>query len=450
MPAESDRRQYEFSGFRLDVVSRELFGPDGAAMPLTSKALDVLTYLVERSDRMVGKDELLTAVWAGRVVEENNLTQAISTLRKAFGVGAGEHLFIVTIPGRGYRFVAQSTATPFIERRHAANGVASPEAAARLYLAGRDLVDAPSMSRCRRAIGVFRQVLDIDPLHARAWCGQAIAWRELTITGDMDPKEAFSLAKAAVQHAFALDSELPEAHAAHGFNLFWSDWDWHGAELACQRSISIDPRIPDGHFTYAHLLNNVGRFDEALARARTARELNPLAPLNNTLEGAFLAIAGRTGAAEARIRQALEIAPDFWIALLVRAAMMMERGDPAAAIAVLEHAAKLSGRSSNVLARLAAAFVATGSRADAEQLREELRTLSERTYVPGTSRAGISNALGDHDEALDLLELAFEQRDVRMTFINFDARWDNLRTQPRFEALMKRLNFAGGAARGNL
>lgn len=449
MPAGTDRHQYKFSGFRLDPVSRVLFGPDGAALPLTSKALDVLVYLVERSPRMVAKDELLTAVWPRRIVEQNNLAQAISALRKAFCLGAAdEHCFIVTVPGRGYRFVAPTSAAPFPEQRQPADGVASPGAADRLYLAGRDLVAAPNLSRCERAIDMFRQALEINPRHARAWSGQAIAWRELTMTADMDPKQAFPLAKAAVQHALALDPDLPEAHAARGCNLCWADWDWRGAELAFRHAISLDQRAADGHSGYAQLLNNMGRFDEALAHARTARELNPLAPLINTLEGAFLAIAGRTEEAEARIAQALEIAPGFWLGSLVRAGMMMERGAPAAAVAIVEHAAKLSGRSSNVVAVLASTLVATGNRAGAEMLREELRALSQTTYVPGTSRAAISNTLGDHAEALDLLELAFEQRDVRMTFIMFDARWNNLRTRPRFKALMRRMRYAPSAARG--
>ncbi|MBS0570711.1 MAG: hypothetical protein JSS28_08895 [Proteobacteria bacterium] len=150
-----------------------------------------------------------------------------------------------------------------------------------------------------------------------------------------------------------------------------------------------------------------------------------------------------------RIAQALEIAPDFWIALLARGAMWLARGD-AAAVDTLEHAAKLSGRCSQVLAVLAPALIATGNRAGAAQLREELQTLSEATYVPGTSRAAISNALGYQNEALDLLELAYEQRDVRMTFLMIDARWNNLRPQPRFQALMERMGFAAGAAPGAL
>jgi serine/threonine-protein kinase len=105
-PVGTVRRQYEFSGYRLDVASRELFDPSGAPLSITSKALDVLAYLIEQRDRVVDKDDLLAEVWAGRVVEENNLTQAISALRKAFGVRPLEHRFIITISGRGYRFVA--------------------------------------------------------------------------------------------------------------------------------------------------------------------------------------------------------------------------------------------------------------------------------------------------------------------------------------------------------
>jgi serine/threonine-protein kinase len=444
------RRQYQFSGFRLDVAARQLFGPDGAALPVTSKAVDVLAYLVEHDDRVVDKDELLAAVWTGRVVEENNVTQAVSALRKAFGVGAGEHRFIVTVSGRGYRFVGQPTASSFAQMRRAGDTAEPHASAERLYLAGRDLVDAPSISRCKRAIGLFRQALDLDPLHARAWCGQAFAWRTLTIVGDTAPSEALPLARAAVRHALALDPGLSQAHAEHAFNLFWGDWDWTGAERECKHAIALDPHEPDGYFVYAHLLNNLGRFSEALVLARRARELDPLSPLVNALEGGFLAAAGRTREADARIAQALEIAPDFWIALLARAGMTHARGDAATALGVLDQAAALSGRCSQVLAVLGRVLVAAGDRAGAEALREELRTLSTTAYVPGTSRAAISNALGYQDEALDLLELAFEQRDVRMTFLGINARWNNLRALPRFEALMKRLGLTGAAANGFL
>ncbi len=99
-------QQYAFCGHRLDGRRRELTGPDGAAIALTSKAFDVLLKLIERREQVMGKDELLAAVWPRRVVEENNLTQAVSALRKALGGDARDHRYIITVPGRGYRFVA--------------------------------------------------------------------------------------------------------------------------------------------------------------------------------------------------------------------------------------------------------------------------------------------------------------------------------------------------------
>lgn len=106
MTASTPRIQC-FDGYQVDAVARRVRNPDGAPVPMTSKALDVLLYLIAHRDRVVGKDELLAAVWAGRVVEENNLTQAVSALRRALGTGAGDHRYVVTVPGRGYRFVAE-------------------------------------------------------------------------------------------------------------------------------------------------------------------------------------------------------------------------------------------------------------------------------------------------------------------------------------------------------
>src|SRR5687768_1035233 len=98
---------YEFDGFRLDVAKRLVYGADGKPLPLKAKAFDTLLFLVENPERVVERDELLAAVWPDTVVEENNLTQQISALRRLFRETKDDHRFIVTVPGRGYRFVAQ-------------------------------------------------------------------------------------------------------------------------------------------------------------------------------------------------------------------------------------------------------------------------------------------------------------------------------------------------------
>ena len=105
---------YRFNGFRVDPVRRLLFGADGEPIPLKPKVFDTLLYLVERPGVLVDKQALLEAVWPHVVVEDNNLNKAISTLRQVFGETRDEHRFIVTEPGRGYRFVASVEAVPAV------------------------------------------------------------------------------------------------------------------------------------------------------------------------------------------------------------------------------------------------------------------------------------------------------------------------------------------------
>src|SRR3954452_19708817 len=103
---EGSTRLYEFGDFRLDRGKRLLLRHDGAIVPLAAKAFDTLSYLVEHAGSVVDKNELMRAVWPDTAVEENNLTQNISLLRRLFGEGRGEHRYIATVPGRGYQLVA--------------------------------------------------------------------------------------------------------------------------------------------------------------------------------------------------------------------------------------------------------------------------------------------------------------------------------------------------------
>jgi len=102
---QQTERLYEFGPFRINAMKRALLR-DGEVVPLTSKVFDTLLMLVEHSGQIVQKDEMMTALWPDTIVEENNLTQHISMLRKALGERANEHRYVVTVPGRGYSFVA--------------------------------------------------------------------------------------------------------------------------------------------------------------------------------------------------------------------------------------------------------------------------------------------------------------------------------------------------------
>ena len=98
---------YEFGDFQLDPVKRLLRRVDGTAVPLAPRVFDMLLYMIEHHDSVLDKERIMEAVWPDSIVEENNLAQAIWKLRQVFGETPGSHGYIVTVPGRGYRFVAE-------------------------------------------------------------------------------------------------------------------------------------------------------------------------------------------------------------------------------------------------------------------------------------------------------------------------------------------------------
>jgi DNA-binding winged helix-turn-helix (wHTH) protein len=114
--SEQKQNFYEFGPFRLDPSKRRLLR-DGETLRLTPKAFDLLLVLVEENGRTVEKDELLERVWAGTIVEQNNLNQNITALRKLLGDSRQESQYIATIPGVGYRFVAEVRKEEFTQRR---------------------------------------------------------------------------------------------------------------------------------------------------------------------------------------------------------------------------------------------------------------------------------------------------------------------------------------------
>src|SRR5580692_7821103 len=140
---DSTSLDYEFEGFRLDTALQVLVSPAGEALPLPSRAFATLRYLVERAGETVDKSVLMANVWPTTVVAENNLNQCILALRRVFGEAAGARRFILTIPGRGFRFVAPVRVVP---RGHAA----PQETAASLPAAPRSPLPAPRSWRGAR------------------------------------------------------------------------------------------------------------------------------------------------------------------------------------------------------------------------------------------------------------------------------------------------------------
>lgn len=307
----------------------------------------------------------------------------------------------------------------------------------RAYLRGYYQLHRPDPRRMTDALAAFREAIDRDPTCARAWAGTAYAYRGLVLTGDRDPRETFPLAKAAVAQALRIDPDSAEAYTSKGFIEFWYDWDWPRAETSMRHAIALNPNLAEAHIALAHLLVNIGRAAEAVPHARQAVALDPLSPIINSLASSFLRSGGHREEADRHLAKTLELEPDAWVALRVRSGRAMARGDLASALRDLERAVVISGGHSNTLAGLAKLHMRAGNRAAAERVLAKLEARRAAGYVPATSLAVAASALGDTERVLDLLEQGYRERDVRMSFLLQD--WPRLRGQPRFEALLRRM-----------
>ena len=310
-----------------------------------------------------------------------------------------------------------------------------------LYLKGRYHVLKLTLSEIQTGISYFQQAIAIDPSYALAYVGLADAYRS-ALAGDMPTTEVLPKARAAAQKAIELDDNLADAHAELGFIIFWYDWDWNAAETQYKRALELDPSNADAHLFYAHLLSNIGRHAEALAEVKRARELDPLNLRTNALEGQFLIHAGRADEALARLQKTFEMAPDYYFAHFFASSAYIEKGMFPEAIAEAQKARELSGpTNSHPMGFLGYALAKSGKQAEARALLAELLKASNERYVSLYNIALIYNGLGDRDQALAWLERGYEQRDQRMTFLKVEPKWNNLRGDPRFQDLMRRVGF---------
>lgn len=311
-----------------------------------------------------------------------------------------------------------------------------------LYLKGRYYSLKLTLPEIRKGINFFQQAIDVDPTYALAYAGMAEAYRSLAIGGwGVPSKEAYPQAKSIATKALEIDPNLPEARVALGWIAFSFDWDWTAAENDFKKAIDLAPNNADAHRGYAHLFSNLGRGDEAIAEIRRARELDPLSLITNALEGQFLFYAGRLDEAKTRFEKALEIDPDFWIAHNGLGRVYISEGKYDDAIRALRKAASTGGNTTEPITQLGYALARSGKQEEARQTLEDLTSLGAKFYVPSYSFAMIYNGLGEEDQALRYLEKSLDEREVQITFIKIDARWDALRNNPRFLTLIHRVGF---------
>jgi TolB-like protein/Flp pilus assembly protein TadD len=577
--------QFAFGDFVLDAARRQVRRRDGVLVPLTPRLFNALHLFVTRPGELLDKDELLRELWPGLVVEENSVSQVISSLRRCLGEDGDQKRYIHTEPRRGFRFVATVTgqaptttgglgtalasrstlavlpfqnlsprpaddllpvgmADSLISRLSTwphlvvrsvssvrrfdgarqdpiqvgrmlgvdwvvegslqyagqqvrvaarllsvADGSAAwserfdeeflgvfdvqdliadrvAQALARhlpqllplessvglhrlgntrnfdayqLYLAGHLHAQSLRADGLQRSVGLFQQALALDPGYALAHVGIAESYRRMIFGADGAPREVFGPARQAVLSALAIAPQLAEAHAQLAWLRYWDDFDWPEAERVFRHALGLNPNVVGAHFGLGFLLLTLGSLDEGLRHVQTARELDPMSLLINVMEATFLFRKGQRHAASERLSRVLAIEPGFWIGHMAQAAVHIADGLFEHAIAALQRADALADQSTQPAALLGRQLALAAKRDDARAILTRLQVLAGTRYVPPTSLATVHAALGETAQALDALEQAYALRDTRLVYMKDDTRWTELRAEPRFGELLRKM-----------
>jgi serine/threonine-protein kinase len=308
------------------------------------------------------------------------------------------------------------------------------------YLRGRHLWHRFTPDAIRSAMKQYDEAIALDPTNALAWAGLADAWATLGEMKSTAPSEAFPRAKAAALHALELDRRQSEAQVSLGMvRLFW-EWDFAGSESAFRSALEVAPGYALAHMWYGFLLTARARHEEAIAEVTRALELDPLSLITLAAAGHAYFFARRYDEAIAYIHRALEIDPDFLPARGDLGRALEHGGRTAEAVLEYERALKLRGGAAAGPSSGLANVLAVGGRA--EEARAMLSLLEARrgeSYVSAWALAAIHARLGDTPKALDGLERALEERDSALIWLKVHPRFDALRGEPRFQAVLAKL-----------
>jgi serine/threonine-protein kinase len=309
------------------------------------------------------------------------------------------------------------------------------------YLKGRYFWDLRTEDGLKKAVDYFQQAIDRDPGYAQAYAGLADSYHMLAAWDLMAPGEAYPRAKAAALKALEIDDTLAEAHTSLGITKFADDWDWAGAEKEHKRAIELNPGYATAHNFYAQYLIYMGRQDEAIAEIKRAHELDPLSPIINAIEAFVLFFARRYDDAIAQCRKTLELNAGFLPAHLYLGWAFEQKKLYNEAISEYRKAMALEEGNPALAAELARGYAAAGRRAEALKIISDLRGLSKKRYLSPYRIAQVYIALGDADQAFVWLEKARDEREYYFIILRVDPRADPLRSDLRFQDLLRRMSF---------
>ena len=309
-----------------------------------------------------------------------------------------------------------------------------------LYLRGRYFWNKRTKEGLQRSISYYDQAVAHDSKYALAYAGLADSYGLLGSYGVESASQADPRAKAAAVKALQLDDSLAEAHSSLGMISFFDEWNWPAAEREFQRAIALNPDYSIVHTWYGLNLAALGRFDEALTQVRRAQALDPLSLIVDTDVGRILYLSRDYGQAVEAYRKVLDLDPNFGRAHTRLGMALAAEREFGPAREEFRKALQLSGPDPYIDGLLGYTEALSGNREAARQLLRQLLQRSHREYVPPFSMALICVGLGDRQAALDWLDRAYQDHSTLMVYAKTDPLLDPLRSEPRFAALLQRMN----------
>ena len=308
-----------------------------------------------------------------------------------------------------------------------------------LYLKGRYFWNKRTVDGLKKGIGYFEAAVEKDPQFALAYVGLADSYSLLSDYGSLPPQQIYPLAKQAVMRAVELDDRLAEAHAALGLIKTTYDWEWTGAEVEYRRAIELNPNYETAHQWYAEYLSAMGRHDEAITEIRRAKEINPFSMIINAIEVSVLCVAREYDQGIAQGQKALEMDPHFAEVYGYLERCYDQKGMYRDAIAAHQMHRKLAGHDGKEPAASREAAAATSARVYWQKRLELEMEESKGGQGSEFELAEIYAQLGEKDQALAWLEKAYEKRSVMMMYLKVLPNLDPLRSDTRYEDLVRRV-----------
>jgi tetratricopeptide (TPR) repeat protein len=341
---------------------------------------------------------------------------------------------VLTLQGEVAQTIADQiriAVTPEEQARLARPRTVDPEAQ-ELYFQGTQAADTGNP---RSGIGYFQKAIDKDPNYAQAYAALADGYGWMGQAGWMPYSEAFPKEKAAAIKAIALDEALPEGHVALAHAAMNLDWDWATEGKEFKRALDLNPNSADVHWSYSGYLEHMGRLPEAISEMQRALQLDPISSRAFQASAFVYYNARQYDQALLQMQRASALHHEPLELIYALGVIYVEKGMYEEAIQQFQ---KL-GDQPHALGHMGNAYARMGREAEARKMISELQKHVQNTGIGRYEIALVYAGLGKKDDAFAWLEKSFAARDKGLTYLKMDPPLDPLRSDSRFQDLVRRV-----------